>query len=132
MTLVTSDDEPVDDDTLEEPEAKRQKRDTDIAQPAAPVEPEKETPVETTGTWGTGDGSDWGAAAAGSWGQDIAVVEEESAWASLQVDKFESFFSLLGPTVLLLTHSWDRLTLHETDCINHSSSFIGSQFAAFT
>jgi len=41
MTLITSDDEPVDDDTLEEPEAKRQKCDTDIAQPAAPVEPEK-------------------------------------------------------------------------------------------
>ena len=106
MTLATSEEEPVD-STMEEPEAKRQKCDTDIAQHPAPIEPEKETPVETTDTWGAGGDGDWGAAAEGSysWGQNIAVIEENSAWASLQVDKPENLHSLLGPTVLPLTHS---------------------------
>jgi hypothetical protein len=124
MTLATSEEEPVDntlevepldntleeepiDNTLEEPEAKRQKCDTDIAQPAAPVEPEKDTPADTTDTWVTGGDSDWGVAAEGShsWGQNIAMIEENMAWASLKVDKPESLLSLLGPTVLPLTHS---------------------------
>lgn len=42
MTVTTSDvEEPVvdSDDTMEEPDAKRQKCDTDVAQPATPVEP---------------------------------------------------------------------------------------------
>ena len=100
MTLVTEE-EPVD----EEPEAKRQKCDTDIAEPAAPVE---ETPAETTNTWGgTGGDGDWAAAAENSqgWGQNIAVIEENLGWDSLKVDKPESLLSLLGPTVLPLTHS---------------------------
>ena len=103
MMLVTSEEEPVDDNTLEEPDAKRQKCDTDIPQPATPVEPEKETPAERTDTWGSGGDGDWGAAAEG-WGQDIAVIEENSGWASLEVDKPESLLSVLGPTVLPLTH----------------------------
>ena len=88
----------VDDDTLEEPEAKRQKHDTDIPQPAAPVEPEKETQADT---WSTNGDGDWGTAAEG-WGQE--VVDEDSAWGSLGLDKPESLLSLLGPTALPLTH----------------------------
>jgi hypothetical protein len=104
MTLAPFEEEPEDDNALEEPEAKRQKCDTDIPQPEAPaVEPEKETPAETTDTWGTGDGG-WGAGAEG-WGQDIAIVEDDSGWAPLEADKPESLFSLLGPTVFTLTHS---------------------------
>ena len=102
MTLSASEDEPVQ-GTLEEPEAKRPKCDTEIADTPVPVEPEKETPAETTGTWGVGD---WAAAAEGpSWGQDIEVIEENLAWSSLQKEKPETFFPLLGPTVLPLTHS---------------------------
>jgi hypothetical protein len=121
MTLVTEVEVPVVDDdnnTLEEPEAKRQKKcddtdDTDAidaAQPAAaPVEPE--TPAETTntntwGAWGNTD-DDWVAEGGGSqsWGQNTGEIEEEMAWASLKVDKPESLFQFLGPTVFPLTHS---------------------------
>jgi hypothetical protein len=94
-TLVEGD--LVDDNTLEEPEAKRRKYDTDIPpEPAAPVEHEKESP------WATGSVYDWGAA--GGWGQDVEGTDENSGWA-LQVDKPESLLSVLGPTVLPLTHS---------------------------
>ena len=57
---------PVDDNTLEEPEAKRQKCDTDVIppEPAAPVEPEKAAPAEIVDMWASGAESDWGAAAA--------------------------------------------------------------------
>ena len=105
MTLATSEAEPVD-DGLEEPEAKRQKCDTDIvAEPPAPVE---EIPAETASAWGTGDGGDWAAAAeevSRGWGQDIAVIEENMGWDSLQFDKPEGLLPLLGPTALPLTHS---------------------------
>ena len=107
--LATYDDEPVVDDnnnTSEEPEAKRQKCDADIPEPAAPVEPEKEIPAETTtDTWGTGgDDGGWGASAEG-WGPDDVAAGEENSWATLQVDEPESLLSLLGPTVLPLTHT---------------------------
>ena len=108
MTFAIEEEEPVDDNTLEEPEAKRQKCDPDIVQPVAPVEPEKETPAEVTDTWGAGGDSDWGAAAAqgsNSWGQNFEMIEENSAWASLEVDEPETLLSLLGPTALPLTHS---------------------------
>lgn len=90
---------PVDyNNTLEEPEAKRQKCDTDIPQHA---EPGKETQAETTDTWGTNGDGDWSAAAE-CWGQE--VVDEDSAWGSLGVDEPEGLFSLLGLTALPLTH----------------------------
>jgi hypothetical protein len=91
--------EPVDyNNTLEEPEAKRQKCNTDIPQHASPIGPGKETQAETTDMWGTNGDGDWGAAAEG-WGQE--VVDEDSAWG---VDEPEGLFSLLGPTALPLTH----------------------------
>jgi hypothetical protein len=93
--------EPVHDNTLEEPEAKRQKCDADVPQPAEP-EPEKETPAETTDTWSTC--GDWGASTEG-WGQDTEMVDEGSGWAQLELDKPENLLSLLGPTVFPLTHS---------------------------
>ena len=112
MTLIIDEEEPADkpaeDTTLEEPEAKRQKCDPDVAQPAAPVEPEKETtPAEITDTWGAGADNGWGAPAEGSqaWGQNFEVIEENSGWAALEVDEPENLLSLLGPTALPLTHS---------------------------
>jgi hypothetical protein len=74
----------VDDNSLEEPKRKRQKM------------------------WGSVAVDDWGAA--GGWGQDVDVKDENSGWALLPVDKPESLPSLpslLGSTgtVLPLTHS---------------------------
>ena len=109
MLTTLVEEEPVDDDTLEEPEAKRQKCDTDVPpEPAAPVEPEeeKETPAEIVDTWAAGAVDDWGAAAAAEgWGQDVEVTDGNLGWAALEVDKPESLFFLLGPTALPLTHS---------------------------
>ena len=91
--------EQVDDNTLEEPKAKRQKC-TSENRPAD--------------LWATGSTStstsvcDWAAiAAAEGWGQNVEVTDETSGWASLEVDEPESLFSLLGPTgtALPLTHS---------------------------
>jgi hypothetical protein len=85
----------VEEEPVDKP-AKRQKCDADIpAQPAAP---------ETTDTWATGGDGDWGAVGEG-WGQAVEVTDEKSGWALLPVDKPESLISLLGPTVLPLTHS---------------------------
>jgi len=94
--------EPVD-ETLGEPETKKQKCDTNVAQASGPAE--SETPVKTTDTWGSGENGNWGGVATeGGWGQTIEVIEE-NPWSSLTVDKPESLFSLLGPTALPLTHS---------------------------
>jgi hypothetical protein len=104
-TLVVNDPENPVDNTWDEPETKRQKGDTDIAQASGPTESEKETPAETTNTWASGAGDDWGATAEGSggWGQGIEVIEE-NPWPMLPVDKPESLLPLLGPTALPLTH----------------------------
>ena len=89
--------EPVDDSALDEPEAKRQKCDADVApQP----QPEKETSAETTDSWSSG--GDWGAGTEG-WGQDFATID--GGWTQLDMDKPENLLSLLGPTTFPLTHS---------------------------
>jgi len=100
MTLAIDvpEDEPVD-----EPNTKRQKCDTDIAQASGTAEPEKETLAKTTDTWTSGGDGDWDVAV-GGWGQKIEVIED-NPWSSLEVDKPESLFPLLGPTALPLTHS---------------------------
>ena len=80
--------EPVDDNTLDEPKAKRQKCDPDIP------------------LWANGSVDDWGAAAVGvsgsSWGQD---VDENYGWGPSSPIIPEDLLSLLGPTVLPLTHT---------------------------
>ncbi|KAF8806185.1 hypothetical protein BYT27DRAFT_7141748 [Phlegmacium glaucopus] len=101
LTVDVPDEEP-EEPANEEPEAKRQKCDTDMAQTSGPAatEPEKETPATTTDTWASGGDSNSGV----SWGQEIEVIED-SPWSLLEVDKPESLLPLLGPTALPLTHS---------------------------
>ena len=91
------------DNTLDEPETKRQKCDTDIAQAPGPDDSEKENPAQTTDTWGSGDNGDWSVPTEG-WGQNIEVIEE-NPWSLCTSEKPESLFPLLGPTALPLTHS---------------------------
>jgi hypothetical protein len=97
------------DNTLEEPKAKRQKCDTDI-------------PAKFTDSWAAGSVYEWGAVPAAvlgsSWGQDIKVTDENSGWGqdvkvtnensgwgpSSPIESSKSLLSLLGPTVLPLTH----------------------------
>jgi hypothetical protein len=102
MFLTAAAEEPVDyNNALEEPEAKRQKCDADIRQPASPFEPGKETQAETTDTWGTNGDGDWGAAAQG-WARRWSTKTRHGAHWELTTP--ESLFSLLGPTALPLTH----------------------------
>lgn len=87
---------PVDDSGLEEPKAKRQKYDTG---------------AHSTDDWSAPARSDydWGSiAAAEGWGQGVEVTAGNSEWGNLsdwETDKPGNLFSLLGPTVLPLTHS---------------------------
>ena len=68
--------EPVEDNTLKERQAKRQKCDTDIPR------------AETTAKWASGSVDDWGAAAVlgSGWGRDIPRIETTDTWASGSVD----------------------------------------------
>jgi hypothetical protein len=89
--------EPVDDNTLEEPKAKRQKCDTDIP------------PAKIADTWATGSVYDWGAVPAAvlgsSWGQDVEVTDENSGWGPSSPIEPKSLLSLFGPTVTVLPHT---------------------------